>query len=42
MSLSWANELLVATRMPPVDTHHAPMRAAAQSLPEPKHEGTAT
>jgi hypothetical protein len=34
--------LLVTTRMPPVATHQAPMRAAIQSLPEPKHDGTAT
>jgi hypothetical protein len=34
--------LLVTTRMPPVATHQAPMRAAIQSLPEPKQDGTAT
>jgi hypothetical protein len=32
----------VVTAMPPVATHHATSRAAIQSLPEPKHEGTAT
>jgi hypothetical protein len=42
MSFNWVNEFDVATRMPPVDTHHAPIRAAIQSLPEPKQDGTAT
>jgi hypothetical protein len=31
----------VATRMPPVATHHAPRREAIQSFPLPKQDGTA-
>jgi hypothetical protein len=41
-SRSWGKLLLVAMTMPPVATHQAAMRLAIQSLPEPKHDGTAT
>lgn len=41
MSRSCGNEFDVTTRMPPVATHQMPIRAAIQSLPLPKHEGTA-
>jgi hypothetical protein len=42
MSRSWGNEFEVATTIPPVTTHHTAIRAAIQSFPEPKQEGTAT
>jgi len=41
MSRSWGNELDVATTSPPVATHHVMIRDAIQSLPLPKHDGTA-